>query len=441
MSTFCGRVALLAGVAVGVLGAGEALAGAFAIREQSPYGQGTSFAGIAAGGALSAMYWNPAVMTQFGGMNAEIGLSGIFPNAEHAFTTSTLAGAIPPLYGFGVTDSGRDALVPSTYTSVQLNEQLWVGLSVNAPFGLAVAFPTTWAGAGYAQNSSVKTYNAAPTIAYKVNHWLSVAVGVQIQYMDVTYDQLLGALPPSTFNVKGTGWGFGWTAGVTLTPTPTTTIGVGYRSAIDQSIKGTMSLPFVLPATTPGSIKLDLKLPATLTVGLRQRVTEDLTLLAGFEWAQWSRIGTAALEQASGGPATLLGTAITFPFQYSDGYFYSIGAEYRIDPSLAVRAGFAYEQSPITDRVRTPRLPDNDRFWYSAGLTYKPATIPGLAVDLGYTYIDVRSTPIDISAASGNPWLNATGTYIGSVNADVHILAVGIRYQFGAPAPALATKG
>ncbi|MQA67450.1 MAG: transporter, partial [Alphaproteobacteria bacterium] len=49
----------------------EALAGGFAIREQSVYGQGASFAGIAAGGALSGMFWNPAVMTQFAGFNVE----------------------------------------------------------------------------------------------------------------------------------------------------------------------------------------------------------------------------------------------------------------------------------------------------------------------------------------------------------------------------------
>jgi long-chain fatty acid transport protein len=147
------------------------------------------------------------------------------------------------------------------------------------------------------------------------------------------------------------------------------------------------------------------------------------------------------LLQANGAPATLVGAPITFPFQYSDGYFYSFGGEYAFDPSLTVRAGFAYEQSPITDRVRTPRLPDNDRFWYSIGASYKPAMISGLSLDLAYTFIDVKGTPIDISVASGNPWLNATGTYIGNVNADVHILSLGIRYRFNAPAPALVTKG
>ena len=46
-----------------VIASTQANAGGFAVHEQSVYGQGTSFAGIAAGGALSSMFWNPGTMT------------------------------------------------------------------------------------------------------------------------------------------------------------------------------------------------------------------------------------------------------------------------------------------------------------------------------------------------------------------------------------------
>ncbi len=60
-------------------------AGGFAIREQSAYGQGSSFAGIAAGGALSSMFWNPATITQFNGKTSEWNLTGIMPHASHSY--------------------------------------------------------------------------------------------------------------------------------------------------------------------------------------------------------------------------------------------------------------------------------------------------------------------------------------------------------------------
>ena len=61
------------------------------------------------------------------------------------------------------------------------------------------------------------------------------------------------------------------------------------------------------------------------------------------------------------------------PIQYDDGWFFSAGAEYRWTERLTVRGGIGYEISPITDQVRTPRLPDNDRFWASIGASWKVA--------------------------------------------------------------------
>lgn len=414
----------------------SAHAGGFALREQSAYGQGTSFAGIAAGGALSSMYWNAATMTQFSGKNVELGLSGIMPNASHSYTRSSLAAFSTP------GDSGLDALVPNSYGSIQLNKNVWLGLAVNAPFGLGVHFPqVNAASSGSGNSAEVKTYNFNPSIAYKFNDMISVAVGFQAQYIKASYDAFLGT-QPRIGTLNGADWGFGWTAGVTITPMPRTTIGIGYRSAIDHTLSGTWDVPAaVAPATQPGSVNLGLKLPDTVTVGLRHGLTDRLTLLAGFEWANWSRIGTSRLLQPNGNAVTLSGAAVTFPFQYQDGYYYSLGGEYVINPAWTVRAGIGYEKSPITDAVRTTRIPDADRMWYSVGASYKPAFIKGVTLDLGYSFIDVKSATVCMgpTAAGGcpsNPWSSATLAYNGSVKSYINIISVALRYQFGAdPAP------
>jgi len=425
---------LLGCTSMGLLLAATAAAnaGGFALREQSAYGQGSSFAGIAAGGALSSMFWNPATMTQFSGKNVEVGLSGIMPHASHSYTASSLAAFATP------GDSGIDALVPNSYGSWQLNKNVWIGMAVNAPVGLGVHFPqVNAASSGSGNSAEVKTYNLNPSIAYKINDMVSVAVGFQAQYIQASYDAFLGA-QPRIGTLNGADWGFGWTAGVTLTPLPRTTIGIGYRSAIDHTINGTWAVPAaVAPATQPGSAQLGLKLPDMVTIGLRQGLTDRLTLLAGFEWSNWSRIGTSRLVQPNGAAVTLSGNAVTFPFEYKDGYFYSIGGEYMIDPAWTVRAGIAYEKSPISDSVRTTRIPDNDRVWYSVGASYKPASIKGLTLDLGYSFIDVKSAPVCMgpAAAGGcpsNPWSSATIAYNGSVKSYINIVSVALRYQFDA---------
>jgi long-chain fatty acid transport protein len=203
-----------------------ASAGGLAVREQSAYGLGSSFAGVAAGGALSSMFWNPAIITQFNGKTIEQDATGIMPHSSHSYTTATLGA-----FGNAPSNSGLSAVVPSGYASWQLNEKLWLGMSINAPFGLGVTFPQQWAGAPYGESAKLASYNFSPTVAYKLSDWISIAIGLQAQYMTVSYDAFLGA-GPLIAAINGGGWGYGWTAGVTLTPLAKTTIGIGYRSAI-----------------------------------------------------------------------------------------------------------------------------------------------------------------------------------------------------------------
>ena len=69
----CAAAASLAAAAV-------AQAGAFAIRTQSAYGQGLSFAGIAAGGSLSSIFWNPANLAAVRGLQLELVGTGVLPD-------------------------------------------------------------------------------------------------------------------------------------------------------------------------------------------------------------------------------------------------------------------------------------------------------------------------------------------------------------------------
>ena len=100
---------LRSGTALGllVIATAQASAGGFGIREQSAYGQGTSFAGIAAGGALSSMFWNPATMTQVPGIQSESDVAGILAYAAH---TPELGSA---LRAFGGTANTADGGVRS----------------------------------------------------------------------------------------------------------------------------------------------------------------------------------------------------------------------------------------------------------------------------------------------------------------------------------------
>jgi long-chain fatty acid transport protein len=401
----------------------DANAGGLEVREQSAYGQGSSYAGVAAGGSLSSMFYNPATLTQMPGINSESSLTGIIPSSVNN-----------PNAGVGTGNVAISALVPSSYYSWQFNQKLWLGLSVNAPYGLAESFPDTWAGRAYAAGGeNLKTYNFAPTIAYKLNDWLSFGLGAQIQYASASFTQGIALLGPTNqVGVSGAGYGYGWTAGFTLTPSPNTTIGLGYRSAINQKINGTMVIPAALNAiSTPGSVNTQVNLPDTVSLGLRQKLTSQWTALGTVEWANWSRIGNSNILQPSGAPATVAFAPVVIDFQYKNSWFFSAGAEYQWSPQLALRAGAAYELSPVSDTVRVPAVPDDDRFWLSLGATYKYNA--KTSIDFAYSHVFVKSAPITLLDTS-NPSFNGT-LYSGSVSSQIDIISLALKYRWDDPTP------
>jgi long-chain fatty acid transport protein len=228
--------------------------------------------------------------------------------------------------------------------------------------------------------------------------------------------------------LEGDDIGFGWTAGITLTPWAGTQFGVGYRSMIHHELEGTQSTsaPFSLVP-----IKAKVNLPEMVTVGLTQWFTPAFNVSLGFEWTNWSRAGTQAIVGPTG-PINAL------PLNYKDGYFYSAGAEYWFSPRIAVRAGVAYEESPITDEVRTPRLPDNDRIWLSLGATYKWSD--KLSFDAAFTHIFVKDTPIRIVPGHAEhvrapfPGLGVVPlNFVADVDANVNIFSVALKYRWDDP--------
>ena len=121
---------------------------------------------------------------------------------------------------------------------------------------------------------------------------------------------------------------------------------------------------------------------------------------------------------------------------------FSLGAEYQFSHKLMLRAGVAFESSPVTDAVRGSRLPDTDSVWLSTGATYN--WNERLALELAYSHIFLDDAPINL--VPGNPNFNpALGTFIGTAHNQVDVISFALRYKFGptaAPAAApLITKG
>jgi len=412
---------------------GGAQAGGFALREQSATAQGYSFAGAASGsGYLSSMFWNPAVITMSPGWNSEWHLSLILPrvdiNPDPLRTPTAIFGSSG--------DIGQDAIVPTGFSSYQINDRLWIGLSSTTPYGLVTDPRENWAGQVYSRSSRIFSANINPVIGVKVTDWLSVAAGPSLQYFDI---RLKSAVPtpitvPATAVrpgqpsgiLDGDDIGFGFTAGLTITPFAGTTIGVGYRSAIEHDLEGTFSLParVVAPFPIETPINASLKTPDQVTVGLSQVITPALTVHLGFEWTNWSVLKAPLVTNAATGAVVQ-----TLALNYDDGFFYSLGMDYKLNNQWTLRAGVAYEESPIDTEIRSTRLPDNDRIWTSVGLGYQ--WNEKLSFDVAYTHIFSKET--DIRIVEGHQDFRPGLPFVADVDSSVDIVSVGLRYRWDDP--------
>lgn len=416
------RSFMLAAASTAALAAGHsaAQAGAFGLREQSAQAQGLSFAGAASGsGGIASMFWNPAAVTMKPGWNQDFNATVVIPEAR----ISTQPGTFPALPGLGNSgDLGQTAVLPATYTSYQLNDRVWVGLAGAAPFGLVTKPNDVWAGQVYGRSSRVFTLNFNPIVGVKVTDWLTIAAGPVLEYFKATLRQATGIAPtaPSAF-LKGDDWSFGYTAGVMITPFAGTQIGVGYRSSIHHDLEG--------PIFGVGRGVVPLNTPEKLSVGLTQALAPNIRLNLGFEWDNWSRVGTVpVISQA-------LGRAVSgLPFNYKDGYFYSIGGEYDVNERFTARAGFAYEVSPIDVSNRGTRLPDADRYWVSVGGSYR--WNEKLALNLSYSHLFIDRAPIRL--VPGNAAYVAPLALIAEARGSVNIVSVGATYHWDDPKVAIA---
>ncbi|MEM8795657.1 MAG: outer membrane protein transport protein [Pseudomonadota bacterium] len=454
MKTEFGRKALLlcASVSVAALSVAPSQAAFFALREQSAYNQGSSFAGASAQtNSLSSFFFNPAIMTEFEGFTAEGTLSAIFPFTDADTTVDPTTGAVTSgaagasliaddLSTFPTTSNiGREALLPASYVSYQATDKIWFGVALNSPFGLATRSDPDSLEAASSQEFSALTFNFQPTIAYKFSERFSVAAGLQVQHFDV--EQSSATLAGVNTELNATGSSVGAIFGATFKPTDKTTIGLGYRSQMNVDLEGDIRTivtdpGFVgLPAETivgTAPARADLPLPDIVNLGIKHQLTEKLSLLGSFSWENWSRLQAVPVVTTGGA------TAAAFEFNLSDSFFGSAGAEYEINDHFTVRAGIGYETSPTNDEDRSLALPDNNRLWLSFGGTHKLSE--HIESDFGFTYIRVeQDTPVSnefqapttVAGAALTP-LGLGGAPIASGTADsqVVIFTVGTRLKF-----------
>ncbi len=431
----------------------EAQASAFALHEQGVGGLGNAYAGAAAAAEdASTVWWNPAGMARLpSGKHVLLGGHLIIPSTKFQNNGSTPAGASnPALVGNGG-DAGDAAFVPNAFFAMDLNPAWSVGLGINVPFGLKTEYDADWIGRFQGIESEVKTLNFNPSVSYKISERASAGFGISYQraeidllsavnYSGIAFGAggagLLGAVGGpgvegrNSTSVDGDAWGFN--VGALFDVTPATRVGVHYRSSLDYETDGSTSftnvpaafagVPALAAGTSNGDVKLDLETPASISVSAAHKASERLELLADVTWTEWSKIKQLPLVRTSGAAAGQ--TLDTLSFNFDDTWRLAVGANYQWSGPWTLRAGVAYDQSPVPNaQDRSVRLPDNDRYWFTLGATYRLSA--DSRFDVGYAFIHVKDADIESDQTA-----RARGVVRGTYEANVNILSLQYQHRF-----------
>jgi len=369
-----------------------ALAGGFYLQEQSPIETGRALSGAgAAADDPSAIYFNPAAMTNLAGVQISAGGSALMASASQSNRGSyrTYPGSTvraPVTGNDGGNPFEKVIPVPSFYATGQVTDRLWLGLGVNAPFGLKLEYDDGFFGRYDSLYTDLKTYNIQPTAAYKLNENFSIGGGVDVQYVKVTLTNALPQVSPliagdGFARVKGDDWSVGWNAGLFYTD-GATNVGVSYRSGMKHVLQGTQTVSGLVGLPNgEQSATAPLNLPDIVTVGFMHRMTPRLRALVSARWYNWSKFKGIAITTASGGTTNK-------ELYYKDSYSVSLGGEYDVSPALTLRVGTMFDRTPTNPQHLTTRVPDGDRAWLTGGATYNISPAFALNVSYAHTFVE-----------------------------------------------------
>jgi long-chain fatty acid transport protein len=403
-------------------------------------------------------------MSRLPGMQAVVAGSLICLESKFSDNGSQPASALQALGGNGG-DAGSCAVVPALYFAVPINNQWSAGIGVNAPFGLKTEYDSDWIGRFQAIKSKIETINVNPAVSFKASDMVTIGGGANYQHIKaeltsranyagaIAQAAAIGQVPPaaagpivaayagaqSDVKITGNDGAWGWNVGVLVNVDPQTRFGASYRSTIKYNVSGSAeffnppvpALPASLAPTAGalssalnstrlanGDVNVALKVPDTANVSIFRQIDSKWDVMGDVQYTGWSSVQNLTVVRSTG--VVLLNT----PENFRDTWRASVGANYHYNDQWMFRGGLAFDQSPVRDAQRTPRLPDNDRTWISIGAQYKFS--PQLLLDAGYTYIFVKDPGINQNAGDTPTFGLISGTYKSNVN----IVAAQLTYTF-----------
>jgi long-chain fatty acid transport protein len=170
-------------------------------------------------------------------------------------------------------------------------------------------------------------------------------------------------------------------------------------------------------------------MPDMASFSYYQRLNDQWDLLGDVTWTGWSSIPELRIVRTSG-PAT--GAPTVLPQNWKNTWRFSAGVNYSPDEKWVLRAGVAFDQTPVNSTDMSPRLPDGDRTWLALGARYKYSREINFDVGVGYEFVkDPQINSGTGGMTSGFPnSVAGNGLVNGTYSNSVLIVSAQMNYRF-----------
>lgn len=418
------RINKVALAVTALLAASQVHAAGFQVSEHSASGLGRAFAGEAAiGDDAASLARNPALMATFD--KAQLSVVGSYVDPD--ISVKGVTGY--PLAGISASDLDADdvapaQVVPAMYYIQPLNEKVAVGLAIYSNYGTGTEYKDDYAGGSAAGTTHIMSVNFNPNVSYRINEQLSLGAGVSFVYATAELERNAGAGATPAMQIakmEGDGYGFGWNVGALYEVNDNNRFGISYKSKVKAELEGKFTGLTSNQKEVDGT--LDLNLPSILEVSGYHKLTEQFAVSYSWQYSTWSDFGDIVAESVN--PADCndgikQGQCLLKEEDYSNSSRYSVGGEYYLSEAVTLRAGYAFDEQA---GKATMSIPDTDRQWYTAGLTYKAT--PALSFDFAAALVAGKEITFEEELpAIGNKSVKVTSS------GDAFIYSAQMNYSF-----------
>jgi long-chain fatty acid transport protein len=427
-------VTFLSGI---VLKGKDAIAGGYALPQQTARGVSISNALTAGVKDPSAVYYNPAALGEIEGDNLLI--NGSYVNIVNSVENQ----------GRKARNKHDDNFLATLFANYHIpGTDFTLGVGTYTPFGLSTTYDRDFTRFA-TQQTELRTTYVTPAFSWHPSKYFSLGGGVSFVHASGLFSRALcldflfldGCVTPGgpfegRMRVTDTANTYTYNLGLLVKPHNNWKFGLSYRARTDLrfddadvKLQGNFSR-----TKTKANIR-PLALPPVINAGVFWQINPSWGAEFVYEYTRWSEF---ARLQASFSPAPdFLGVTLpgfSLPQDWKNTSTLRLGSYYTVNKNWEIRGGVAVEESPIPNRTLNPGIPGADLLLLSGGVGYKWQSF---TFDVGYMAVfyqnrRVRNPELEGLPATSRPFLGA-GFLTGAKDKYEifnNFLAVSLNYRF-----------